>query len=389
MGRNPTGSLKERQPGVWQISVTMGYDRASGNQKRLYRTVHGTKRNALAELQRMLVDFGKGTHIYSGQTLNDLIRAWMAQAELAETTRADYERVINAYLPHALARKRIDKIGPFDLDFAYRQLTQQGVSAHRIRKLHKVLRQSFAQAVRWQMVQRNPVVDATPPRIAKADIRPPSPDDVRKAIANAGPELAMWLRLAASTGARRGELCGARWGDVEGVPGLDPGARDSGDQPGWSRSSSRPSPSTRPAYLWIRRSVAYTPATGVIVKDTKTHQVRPVPLATATLSALNVYRESRLATGPGCYLFARDLQALEPWRPDSVSHAVAKAAEGKFGAHSLRHFAATQLIAAGIDPVTVSRILGHERTSTTMDMYAHWAEGTGQQAADHLASLLE
>jgi integrase len=42
-----------------------------------------------------------------------------------------------------------------------------------------------------------------------------------------------------------------------------------------------------------------------------------------------------------------------------------------FRFHELRHSHATFLIDAGIDPVRVSRRLGHSRTSITMDRYSH------------------
>ena len=56
--------------------------------------------------------------------------------------------------------------------------------------------------------------------------------------------------------------------------------------------------------------------------------------------------------------------------------------------HGLRHTSATLLIANGIDIKTVSARLGHARTSTTADIYAHALEKTDTKAADTLSSLL-
>jgi integrase len=39
--------------------------------------------------------------------------------------------------------------------------------------------------------------------------------------------------------------------------------------------------------------------------------------------------------------------------------------------HDLRHAAASRLIAAGLSPVTVAAVLGHEDPTTTMRVYAH------------------
>src|SRR5262249_901027 len=43
--------------------------------------------------------------------------------------------------------------------------------------------------------------------------------------------------------------------------------------------------------------------------------------------------------------------------------------------HDLRHAAASRLIAAGLDPVTVSKVLGHEDATTTLRVYAHTWNG--------------
>jgi integrase len=39
--------------------------------------------------------------------------------------------------------------------------------------------------------------------------------------------------------------------------------------------------------------------------------------------------------------------------------------------HDLRHAAASRLIAAGLDPVTVAAVLGHEDPNVTLRVYAH------------------
>ena len=39
--------------------------------------------------------------------------------------------------------------------------------------------------------------------------------------------------------------------------------------------------------------------------------------------------------------------------------------------HDLRHAAASRLIHAGLDPVTVAAVLGHEDAVVTLQVYAH------------------
>jgi integrase len=49
--------------------------------------------------------------------------------------------------------------------------------------------------------------------------------------------------------------------------------------------------------------------------------------------------------------------------------------------HGLRHTHASQLIAAGLDVVTVSRRLGHSNPSVTLNVYAHLFGNTDETAA--------
>jgi len=55
--------------------------------------------------------------------------------------------------------------------------------------------------------------------------------------------------------------------------------------------------------------------------------------------------------------------------------------------HGLRHTSATILISQNVDVSTVSKRLGHARTSTTMDIYSHSLQRSDSAAADKLKNL--
>jgi len=81
-----------------------------------------------------------------------------------------------------------------------------------------VLHRSFAQAVCWGWIPRNPVSAANRPEVARTVIVPPTPEQVRmllRSAERADQELACWLHVAVATGARRGEICALRWGDID------------------------------------------------------------------------------------------------------------------------------------------------------------------------------
>ena len=57
--------------------------------------------------------------------------------------------------------------------------------------------------------------------------------------------------------------------------------------------------------------------------------------------------------------------------------------------HDLRHFAATRLLASGVDVRTVSGRLGHANAATTLGVYAHFLQSADQAAAAVLGGILD
>jgi integrase len=56
--------------------------------------------------------------------------------------------------------------------------------------------------------------------------------------------------------------------------------------------------------------------------------------------------------------------------------------------HTLRHSAASLMLAGGADISTVSKLLGHASISITADVYSHLIAAVGQRAVDGAANLI-
>jgi len=92
------------------------------------------------------------------------------------------------------------------------------LSAGTVRRVHVVLHRALAQAVRWEWIWHNPASNASPPRLASPEIRPPTPLQIAtllRSVEDVSPALHLFFLLSATTGARRGELLGLRWVDVD------------------------------------------------------------------------------------------------------------------------------------------------------------------------------
>ncbi len=132
-------------------------------------------------------------------------------------------------------------------------------------KTHAVIRRALNQAMRWGWIAANPASLARPPRVRTQTLNPPEPAGVLRLIAEAeraDPDLACFLLLAATTGARRGELCALRWSDLDKKTGA----------------------------LTISRSIVETQGSTLIEKDTKTHSSRRIALDSGSIAALTAQR---------------------------------------------------------------------------------------------------
>ncbi len=291
------------------------------------------------------------------------------------STLARYRSAINANITPRLGSVAINKIGPAELDGFYSQLARTGLAPLSIRKSHAILSAAFNQAVKWGWVDRNPVDRASPPATRGREIHPPTAEELRRlldACVEDHPEVRSLIYVAATTAARRGELCGVQWRDVD----LDL------------------------ATLTIARSISDA-GREVSVKDTKTHQARRIALDPSTVRVLQAHRrraEERadaagVALSPDAYVWSQDLDASTPYRPDRVTGAFRwlrdKSEMPHVTFHALRHFAATTLAGQGIGVRTIAGRLGHANPGITLRTYAHFLDAADREAAAAIAKALD
>jgi integrase len=366
-----------RRGNTWRVHVYLGVDARIGKQRYLTRTVRGTKRDAekvRADLVAQAVH-GKFGETAAG-TVADVTERWLEHLEpdISPATASAYRVYLRNWIVPRIGEKKVDRLRPADLDRFYASLRKH-LSPASVLKVHSILRAALGQAVRWQMITENPATHASPPRPVRPAVQAPTPDDVARLLAAAqaeDPEFALYLRLAAVTGARRGELCALRWTDLD----------------------------MQGKQVVVARSLTVGDK-GLIEKRTKTDRARRLALDDATVAVLREQR--RLAEEraracnvellPKAYVFARDPEGKEPWRPDSGATGRFMRLRDQLGLegirlHDLRHYVATHLLEAGVPVRAVSERLGHSNATTTLGIYAHAVPATDQRSAELLGDLL-
>ncbi len=270
------------------------------------------------------------------------------------------------YIDHRTAR-------PHDCDQRCGPHECKPLAAASIRHVHWILSGALKRAVRWRWIAHNPISEAQPPAPPRPDPRPPSEAEAARILTEAStdPDWATFIWLAMTTGARRGELCGLRWHNLD----LDTGT------------------------VTLRTSIAQD-GHRRWEKDTKTHQQRRVAIDADTVDVLAAHRtrcveraaQLGLDFSADAFVFSLSPDGSTHLVPSSVSQRFAKLAERlglRTHLHQLRHYSATELIAAGVDVRTVAGRLGHSGGgTTTLRVYAAWKAEVDQRAADTLGVRL-
>jgi integrase len=352
----------------------VGLDPVTG--KRRYATTTVTaasRRGALSAAKRweaQVLTKARGTNAL---TFGEHLDEWWAdrRPRLAPGTVMSYAAAMKHVEP--LRSIPLDRLSARQLDRLYVRLADDGLSAASIRKIHYIVSGALRQAKRHRLVGENVAVDAEPPALVRADVRPPTVEELAAILTAADDEqFHAFLFAAATTGARRGELCALQWRDV--------------DLPGGT--------------LTIRANLAED-GQGVYRKDTKSHRARTVALDTETLRVLSAHHsrcsEAALSVGSRLdgqrYVFSPRPGNDQPYTPKVITRRVSRLLErlGFSGLrlHDLRHFVGSQLIAGGADPETVRQRLGHSRSSTTLGIYTHAVAGNhAREAADLIGGVV-
>ena len=185
---------------------------------------------------------------------------------------------------------------------------------------------------------------------------------------------AVLLRVAAVTGARRGEVIGLQWRDV----GLDR------------------------ARITVCRSVVRSKDNVRVVRDTtKTNRHGTVSIDEGTVAVLQAWRARCLETaiasgvvlGEDAFLFSPRPDGRVPRWPKDVNERFVRLRNtldlsGFTFKDATRHFVATQLIARGEDVRTVAGRLRHATPSQTLNTYAHFLPERDRQAGEVMGAVL-
>jgi integrase len=378
------GHVRERPKGSgnWYAVIDIR-DPSSGKRKRKWHSldVQG-KRDAQIECARLISEMKGGIYLEPNKTtLAQFLDRWLEhiRPQVSPRTHERYSEIAKKNLYPALGAVVLTKLQPMQISEAYtkalscgRRDGKGGLSPSTVRYLHVILKASMKQAVRWQMLARNPVDAVDPPKIERNAMSTYDLAQTADLIdVTRGTRMTITVILAVLCGLRRGEIAALRWRNIN----LSAGQ------------------------LAITESAEQTRA-GVRYKQPKSGRGRTVALSVRVVDELRRHRVQQaqellklgipltddtfvVAQSDGC-----------PLQPRTITHQwhlllSKNKALPRIRFHDLRHAHATHMLSSGVHPKIASERLGHSKVGITMDLYSHVMPGMQEDAAARVDRDLE
>ena len=284
------------------------------------------------------------------------------------TTQLCYENRIYLHIIPSIGEIPLNKLTQSDLQKFYADLKKNGrkskverygtgVSDRLVRSCHATCRTALQKAVEEKLISVNPAIGCKLPPKKAQEMQVLTHEEMRRFLIQSKQddfyELAL-LELA--TGMRRGEICALKWSDLD----FETGA------------------------LRIQRQ-AYHVDHGVVISEPKTKQsCRSIILPPSVLNVLRQYREAVDSE----WMFPSPVKEGEPLNPNGVYRKMVKILDRaqckRVRFHDLRHTFATTALEHGMDIKTLSAIIGHVSSATTLDIYSHITDEMQANAANKI-----
>lgn len=286
------------------------------------------------------------------------------ETSFSENARASYRMFLDRHILPVLGDILLSDVTPAMISKLLLDFQKAGYSHATAVKLYNILNGVFEMAFLDESIPINPLSRVKRPAPRKDEAPKEESEkaltakELNRVLSCVSQEPLKWqsyINLAADSGARRGELCGLWWSDIDFKAGT----------------------------ITIRRNLQYTVSAGVYTTSPKNGKSRVVDIGPETLVLLRRLREEQATSCVSKWVFTQEGSA-EPMFPQSPTKYFKSFGKRygieNFHPHKLRHTSASIGITSGADIVSVSERLGHSDTAVTLRMYAHANEESIRRA---------
>ena len=362
------GGIRLRKDGRWEGRCVVGYD-----DKGLPVTKNvlaRTKSECTAKLKALMdsIKAPASDQPKPGILLSDWLDLWYQnykKPNLRPNTQMSYERRIYQHIIPELGNIQLDKLTTYDIQQFYTKLKQggrllrtelygEGLSDQTVRGIHTTLHAALDKAVAEKLIFRNPTDGCRLPPAKAREMQVLAPEEIQRLLIQAKENGCFeLLLLELSTGLRRGEICALQWGDLN----------------------------FRAGELRVERQVHRVRGELVVSPPKTKASNRSVILPTPVLNVFKKYK----TTTTSRWIFPSPVKEDSPRDPATVRKRLQTILERagckKIRFHDLRHTFSTVSLEHGMDVKTLSTIIGHVSSSTTLNVYAHFTDEMRRTAA--------
>lgn len=365
------GTLRKRADGRWEARVVIGYD-----DKGLPITKNVTameKGKCLEKLEQLKEKCGVQLtgKVKAEMAFGDWMDFWYQQYEkqrIRPTTQSAYETKIYLHIIPTLGKIPLNKITQNDLQQFYNKLKVSGRLIHTdkygdglsdafVRACHAMCRKGLEKAVQDGLIRVNPAIGCKLPPKKAREMQVLTKEEMQRFMiqAKADGYFELFL-LELSTGMRRGEIAALQWTDLNMQTGE----------------------------LHICRQATTVHGNIQITTPKTKSSIRTVILPPEIVKILEEYKK-RINSR---WMFPSPVKEDAPRHPSSIRKILERTLERaeckhvRF--HDLRHTFATTALANGMDVKTLSAIIGHISSETTLNIYTHITDNMQHSAANKI-----
>lgn len=362
-----SGSVSQRKDGRFQAQAMYEGRRVTKYGK--------TAKEAYKNLQDTLDGLRQGKITLSPkQTVGQYLTYWLENVHRLkiepQTLQVD-RSIFRVHLIPEFGHLRLDQVSREQIQVFCAEMFDDGLAPGYIKRIYALLSSALQEAVENGVLARNPCHRVTLPHAEKYQARFLTLEESRRLVAAAkGHRLWLFLLMMLTTGARRGEVTGLCWSDINVEKGE----------------------------MRISRTVVRVNGVGLVASDPKTlKSTRTVRLSQPVLEGLGEQKKyiQELRARAGARWKGRDLVFPNKYGDymDRIAirrqfqRILSEAGLSYMRFHDLRHSAATLLLASGVHIKVVQEMLGHADVRTTLGMYGHVLPSMQQTAIDKLNDM--
>ena len=368
---NGEGSVYKKN-GKWYARFRIG---TKNDGKPIYKYLNDTTQKGVIEQLQIEREKYRGFEVTesSQMPLEEWLYIWLDEHKkhsIKRSTYLGYKFVIDNYFIPTFGNKPINEITESDVQSFYNGLTVrvtrkgEKLSTGQIHRIHTILHQAMQYAKNFRYIMNNPTKNAILPPEQKINYKVLNNEQLLRFM-SAIKEDEDWYPFfltEITTGLRLSEICGLRVEDYD----------------------------VRRRRLKIRHQLMYINMNDYEIVPLKTEAgARDITVPQSTARLL----DQIVAAGDSEWIF---YNKRFPEHPVIPHNAYARLQEflkqsdiPPMRFHDLRHTFATHAIDSGVDPKTLSRILGHSRASFTLDRYTHVTKDMLQNASKIVSEILE